>query len=65
MGRPPSVRGFDWVEAPLVLPRGLPASLRTTVSTLLHSSPPPMVPVLGPELSSFYNDASPAEPRDR
>src|SRR5437868_8720651 len=50
------VRGFDWSKTPLGPLETWPASLRTTVSTLLHSRQP-MFLWWGPELIQFYNDA--------
>jgi PAS domain S-box-containing protein len=50
------VRGFDWASTPLGPIDQWPASLKTTVGTLLHSRHP-MFLWWGPELIQFYNDA--------
>jgi len=50
------VRGFDWSKTALGPIEAWPASLRTTVSTLLHSRQP-MFLWWGAELIQFYNDA--------
>ncbi len=50
------VRSFDWSATPLGPPETWPASLKTTVGTLLHSRHP-MFLWWGPDLIQFYNDA--------
>jgi len=49
-------RAFDWTNAPVGSPQFWPQSLRTTVSTVLHSGSP-MVLLWGDDLIQFYNDA--------
>jgi signal transduction histidine kinase/ActR/RegA family two-component response regulator len=50
------VRAFDWAGTPVGPVESWPASLKTTVGTLLHSRHP-MFLWWGPELIQFYNDA--------
>jgi signal transduction histidine kinase len=50
------VRAFDWASTPLGPIERWPASLKTTVGTILHSRHP-MFLWWGPELIQFYNDA--------
>lgn len=50
------VRSKDWSTTPLGVPENWPQSLRTTVSTLLHSQFPMFV-WWGKELTCIYNDA--------
>jgi PAS domain S-box-containing protein len=50
------VRAFDWASTPVGPIDRWPASLKTTVGTLLHSRHP-MFLWWGPELIQFYNDA--------
>ena len=50
------VRAFDWSTTPVGPVHTWPASLKTTVGTMLHSRHP-MFLWWGPELIQFYNDA--------
>ena len=50
------IREFDWESTTLGLPDHWPSSLRTLLSTLLHSKFP-MFLWWGPDLVCFYNDA--------
>jgi len=50
------VRTVDWSQTPVGPISSWPASLKTTVGTLLHSRHP-MFLFWGPELVQFYNDA--------
>jgi signal transduction histidine kinase/ActR/RegA family two-component response regulator len=50
------VRAFDWSTTPVGPVHTWPASLKTTVGTILHSRHP-MFLWWGPELIQFYNDA--------
>jgi signal transduction histidine kinase/ActR/RegA family two-component response regulator len=50
------VRAFDWASTPVGPIERWPASLKTTVGTILHSRHP-MFLWWGPELIQFYNDA--------
>ena len=50
------IRTTDWAATPLGPPAGWPASLKTTVATMLHSRHP-MFLWWGPELIQIYNDA--------
>jgi signal transduction histidine kinase/ActR/RegA family two-component response regulator len=50
------VRSFDWARTPVGPVETWPASLKTTVGTILHSRHP-MFLWWGPDLIQFYNDA--------